>query len=200
MHALGQKAHFDYDGNFPVKKMAYAINTTLPDDIRILSAEKVNDDFHAQYSAKKKTYVYKMYASRTLHPLKNDLYARIPYDTVDFEKMKKACTELVGTHDFKGFSSTGSGIKTTVRTLFNATLTQDGEDITLELTGNGFLYNMVRIIAGTLAYIGVGILPESAVRDVLETKDRKKGGKTFPPQGLYLKEVTYSAPSESAEI
>lgn len=191
VHALGQKAHFDYDGDVPVKKIAYAINTLLPDDVRVLSAEKVADDFHAQYSAKKKTYVYKMYVSRTLHPLKNDFYARIPYENVDFDKMRSACEDLVGTHDFVGFSSTGSGIKTTVRTIFSASLTRDGEDIVLEITGNGFLYNMVRIIAGTLAYIGVGLLPENAVKNVFATGDRKLAGKTYPAQGLCLKEVIY---------
>lgn len=191
VHALGQKAHFDYEGNFPVGKMAFAVNTTLPEDIRVLSAIKVSDDFHAQYSAKRKTYVYKMYVSRTLHPLKNYHFARFPYDKVDFEKMERACEDLIGTHDFSGFSSTGSGIKTTVRTIYSATLRKDGEDITLEITGNGFLYNMVRIIAGTLAYIGAGLLPEDSVKTVLDTKNRKLAGKTFPPQGLYLKEVFY---------
>lgn len=196
VHALGQKAHFDYDGNFPVEKIAFAVNTTLPEDVRVLSAIKVHDDFHAQYSAKRKTYVYKAYVSRTLHPLKNYHFARIPYDNVDFEKMKRACNDLLGTHDFSGFSSTGSGIKTTVRTVYSATLTKDGEDITLEITGNGFLYNMVRIIAGTLAYIGAGLLPEDSVKKVLATKNRKLAGKTFPPQGLYLKEVVYENSSE----
>jgi len=193
VHALGQRAHFDYDGKVPVKKIATAVNTVLPDDIKVISAEVVSDDFHAQYSAKKKTYLYKMYFSRTAHPLKNDFYARIPYDKVDFEKMKRACADLVGTHDFLGFSSTGSGIKTTVRTVYSADLTLDGENIELKITGNGFLYNMVRIIAGTLAYIGAGLLPETAVRDVLETKDRKKGGKTYPAAGLCLVSVDYTA-------
>lgn len=191
VHALGQKAHFDYDGNFPVGKIAFAVNTTLPEDVRVLSAVEVPDDFHAQYSAKRKTYVYKMYVSRTLHPLKNYHFARIPYDKVNFEKMKKSCEDLIGTHDFAGFSSTGSGIKTTVRTVYSATLIKDGEDVTLEITGNGFLYNMVRIIAGTLAYIGAGLLPEDSIKKVLETKNRKLAGKTFPPQGLYLKDVVY---------
>lgn len=199
VHALGQKAHFDYEGNFPVGKMAFAVNTTLPEDIRVLSAIKVSDDFHAQYSAKRKTYVYKMYVSRTLHPLKNYHFARIPYDKVDFDKMERACEDLIGTHDFSGFSSTGSGIKTTVRTIYSATLRKDGEDITLEITGNGFLYNMVRIIAGTLAYIGAGLLPEDSVKIVLDTKNRKLAGKTFPPQGLYLKEVFYEDENKVSE-
>ncbi len=193
VHAYGQKAHFDYDGNIPVGKIAFAVNTMLPDDIRIMDAVVVADDFHAQYSAKKKTYVYKMYVSRTLRPLKNDFSARIPYDEdrLDFEKMQKACHDLVGTHDFVGFSSTGSGIKTTVRTVYSATLEKSGEDIVFTVCGNGFLYNMVRIIVGTLAYIGVGLLPDTAVKEVLEKKERTLGGKTYPPCGLYLKDVFY---------
>ena len=191
VHALRQKAHFDYEGFFPVKKMAYAVNTTLPDDIRVLDAIQVPDDFHAQYSAKKKTYLYKMYVSRTLHPVKNLLSAQISYDDVDFEKMQRACADLVGTHDFAAFAATGSHIKTTVRTVFDARLTRNGEDIEFEITGNGFLYNMVRIAVGTLVWIGIGKLPETAVKEMLETGDRKKGGKTLPPHGLYLKDVFY---------
>lgn len=191
VHALRQKAHFDYDGFFPVRKMAYAVNTTLPDDIRVLDAMQVPDDFHAQYSAKKKTYLYKMYVSRTLHPVKNLFSAQIPYYDVDFDKMQQACADLVGTHDFAAFAATGSHIKTTVRTVYAAELRRNGEDIEFEITGNGFLYNMVRIAVGTLVWIGIGKLPVTAVQEMLETGDRKKGGKTLPPHGLYLKDVFY---------
>ena len=191
VHALGQKAHFDYEGNFPVGKMAFAVNTTLPEDIRVLSAIKVSDDFHAQYSAKRKTYVYKMYVSRTLHPLKNYHFARIPYDKVDFEKMERACEDLIGTHDFSGFSSTGSGIKTTVRTIYSATLRKDGEDITLEITGNGFLYNMVRIIAATLLKVGMGIYPPEHVKEILESCDRRLSAPKAAACGLTLVEIKY---------
>lgn len=192
VHALNQKAHFDYDGNFPVQKIAYAVNTTLPDDIRVLSAENVPDDFHAQYSAKKKTYLYKLYVSRTLHPIKNLMSAHIAYPDIDFEKMLVACQDLIGTHDFKAFAATGSHIVNNVRTVYDARLTRNGEDIEFEITGNGFLYNMVRIAIGTLVWIGIGKLPVTAVKDMLETGDRKRGGKTLPPHGLYLKSVEYN--------
>lgn len=191
VHALRQKAHFDYDGFFPVQKIAYAVNTTLPDDIRVLDAIEVPNDFHAQYSAKKKTYLYKMYVSKTLHPVKNLLSAQIPYREVDFEKMQAACQDLVGTHDFAAFAATGSHITNTVRTVYHAELRKNGEDIEFEITGNGFLYNMVRIAVGTLVWIGIGKLPVTAVQEMLETGDRKKGGKTLPPHGLYLKDVFY---------
>ena len=191
VHALKQKAHFDYDGFFPVQKIAYAVNTTLPDDIRVLDAIEVPADFHAQYSAKKKTYLYKMYVSRTLHPVKNLLSAQIPYKEVDFEKMQTACADLIGTHDFAAFAATGSHITNTVRTVYNAELRRNGEDIEFEITGNGFLYNMVRIAVGTLVWIGIGKLPVTAIKEMLETGDRKKGGKTLPPHGLYLQDVFY---------
>lgn len=191
VHAMRQKAHFDYDGFFPVQKIAYAVNTTLPDDIRVLDAIEVPNDFHAQYSAKKKTYLYKMYVSKTLHPVKNLLSAQIPYREVDFEKMQAACQDLVGTHDFAAFAATGSHITNTVRTVYHAELRKNGEDIEFEITGNGFLYNMVRIAVGTLVWIGIGKLPVTAVQEMLETGDRKKGGKTLPPHGLYLKNVIY---------
>ena len=191
VNALGQKAHFDYDGFFPVKKIAYAVNTTLPDDIRVLDAIEVAPDFHAQYSAKKKTYVYKAYVSRTLHPVKNVIATQIPYADVDFEKMKLACSDLIGTHDFAAFAATGSHITNTVRTVYDAQITRNGEDIEFSITGNGFLYNMVRIAIGTLVWIGIGKLSVTAIKEMLDTGDRKKGGKTLSPHGLYLKEVIY---------
>ena len=193
VHALGQKAHFIYEGTFPLSRLCPAVNTTLPEDIRLLDAQAVEIDFHAQYNAKRKTYVYKYYIGRTLRPLKCQLAAQIPYDEnrLDFSKMQEACAKFIGEHDFRGFSSTGSGIESTVRTIYSASIVKEGQDITLEICGNGFLYNMVRIIAGTLAFIGIGKLPVSAIETTLQTKDRKKAGKTYPPQGLYLKSVEY---------
>lgn len=193
VHAYGQKAHLVYDGPFPIAKLSIAVNTMLPNDIRVLDATIVDDDFHAQYSAKRKTYLYKLYVSRILHPIKNDTSAQIPYEIsyIDFAKMERACSYLIGEHDFRGFASTGSGIESTVRTIYDAKLTMQGEDITLRICGNGFLYNMVRIIAGTLVYIGIGRLEENAICEVLKTGIRKKAGKTYPPQGLYLESVEY---------
>lgn len=193
VHALGQKAHFDYNGTFPVERMAEAANTSLPYDVRIRSAEIVPNDFHARYSAECKTYLYKMYISRVSRPNKDDGFAQIPYspEKLDFSLMERACRDIAGTHDFRGFSSTGGGTKDAVRTIFDARLERCGEDIFFEISGNGFLYNMVRIIAGTLAYVGLGKLPPDAVKTVLAEKDRKKAGKTFPAKGLYLIDVEY---------
>ena len=193
VHALGQKAHFDYDGDFPLDKMPLASQSLLPEDIAILKAEEVSPDLHAQYSAKKKTYRYQMYLSRDNHPLLNDTYAPIPYaeSYFDFSKVEKAAKDLVGTYDFAGFANKGSQVRSTVRTIYDVKVKKEGMFITFDITGNGFLYNMVRIIAGTLVYIGLGKRGTDAVKKILETQNRNLAGKTFPPQGLFLLDVEY---------
>jgi len=193
VHALGQKAHFDYDGDFPLDKMPLASQSLLPEDIAILKAEEVPEDLHAQYSAKKKTYRYQMYLSRENHPLLNDAYAPIPYaeSYFDFSRVEKAAKDLIGTYDFAGFANKGSQVRSTVRTIYDVKVKKEGMFITFDITGNGFLYNMVRIIAGTLVYIGLGKRNTDAVKKILETQNRNLAGKTFPPQGLCLLNVEY---------
>lgn len=193
VHAAGQCANFRYSGNMPAGKIAYSVNAVLPSDIRIVKAQETDIEFHAQYSAKKKTYIYKFYVSRTSSPLRQDFYAQIKCEKekLMFDKMQKAVENLIGEHDFAGFSSTGSGITNTVRTVYNAEIANIGDEIIFSVTGNGFLYNMVRIIAGTLAYIGMGKLPENAVSEVLSTQNRKLAGKTFPAHALTLFSVEY---------
>jgi len=193
VHAFCQAAHFTLEKSFPVGKIAYAVNTMLPPDIRVKYAETVSEDFHAQYNAKKKTYRYQMYIGRISSPLKDELSAHIPYDEglLNFTLMENAVKDLIGTHDFKGFQATGAEKKTTIREIYNADIKKSGADITLTITGNGFLYNMVRIIAGTLVWIGLGKIPPTAIKDVLETGKRIKAGKTFPANGLCLVSVEY---------
>lgn len=193
VHALGQKAHFDYDGNFPLDRIPIASQTILPPDISILRAEEVSSDLHAQYSAKKKTYRYQMYLSRENHPLLNDTYAPVPYaeSYFDFSKVEKAAKDLIGTHDFAGFANKGSQVRSTVRTIYDVSVKKEGMLLTFDITGNGFLYNMVRIIAGTLVYIGLGKRTTDSIKKILETQNRNLAGKTFPPQGLCLMNVEY---------
>lgn len=194
VHALGQTAHFFFEGTLPDYKIASAVNCKLPDDIRVIKSEEIFDeDFHAQYSAKSKTYIYKFYVSRTLSPIRNLTYAQIPYDMdrIDYKKMEKAIQSLIGTHDFKGFSSTGSNIKNTIRTIFAVNLSAENDEIIFTIKGNGFLYNMVRIIAGTLVWIGLGRLPEDAILQIFASESRKNAGKTFPAHGLTLVKVEY---------
>ncbi|MFI3229580.1 MAG: tRNA pseudouridine(38-40) synthase TruA [Bacillota bacterium] len=190
VHALGQVAHFSAEKSYLPSKVQHAVNSMLPKDIRIVSATEAPEDFHAQYSAKRKTYLYKAYVSRTSSPIKEGFYAQIP-SPVDIELMKKCAAELVGEHDFIAFSSTGSGINKTIRTLYRLDITTTGNEIFFEVEGNGFLYNMVRIIVGTLIFIGLGRIAPTAISEMLTTGNRKLGGKTYSACGLYLKSVEY---------
>ena len=155
VHAAGQVAHFDTDCKIPPEKFFKALNTFLPDSVKALSAEKVSEKFNARRSAKRKTYVYRLYRSDVVLPLKERYSARV-YGNINIKKMQSAANLLVGEHDFKAFSATGGSVKTTVRTVYSLAVQQSGEDFTITVVGNGFLYNMVRIIAGTLIAAGKG--------------------------------------------
>lgn len=190
VHALAQRAHFDTQSNIPMEKIPIAVNTFLPGDIRVKAIEERPLDFHAQYSAKRKTYLYKFYVSSISCPTRMHTHAQI-IPPLDFDKMKESAEILVGTHDFKAYCASGSIIKSTIRTLFRLDLVQQGDEITMEVEGNGFLYNMVRIIAGTLVYAGKDKLTTEDIKQSLILGERKKAGKTFPACGLYLKNVVY---------
>ena len=198
VHAEGQTASFIIQKDFPAEKLACAVNTMLPPDIRVRAAETVKDGFHAQYSAKLKTYRYSLYIDRIAHPIKDLTAAQIPYneELLDFLLMEIVAKDFLGTHDFVAFRSTGSDKnrvvpKTTVRTITRASIEKNGQDIVFTVTGNGFLYNMVRIMAGTLVWIGLGKLPPDAIKQALLTGERIKAGKTFPAHGLCLVGVEY---------
>lgn len=197
VHALGQKAHFDWDNpsdSFPLDKLPLAINTRLPADVCVKEAVKVDDAFEAQYSAKKKTYRYSFYLSRVNRPLLDRFATRVPYgeEKFDVERAKSGLRYLIGEHDFIAFSSTGRPVKSSVRTIYNATIERADNGVwSITVTGNGFLYNMVRIIAGTIVEIGLGLRPADAVCDALATGGRCFCGKTFPANGLTLINVEY---------
>ena len=197
VHALGQKAHFDWNEpseTFPVERLPLAANTKLPPDVCVKDAVVVDETFEAQYSAKRKTYRYSFYLSRTNRPLFDRYAAQVAYaeEKFDSERARKGLSYLVGEHDFIAFSSTGSSVKTSVRTIYDATLTKQENGVwALTITGNGFLYNMVRIIAGTIVEIGLGLRPADYVQDALTTGRRTWCGKTFPARGLTLLSVEY---------
>ncbi len=193
VHAIGQKAHFDYIGNFSIPKIPLAVNSTLPNDIRVKSAKVVDDDFHARFSAKKKTYIYKLYCSNISSPIRENTHTQVRADIskIDMEAMENAMKSLVGTHDFLGFSSTGSQVESTIRTIYSASIKKVGDELIFSITGNGFLYNMVRIIVGTVVTIGLKKLPPNAVSEVIINKNRNLAGKTYPAVGLYLASVDY---------
>ena len=201
VHALGQCATFDWNCNMPVEKLAEVMNRRFgaggegrsgaPGDIRIISAEVVPADFHARYSCKGKTYRYII--DKTGDIFRRNQALQYPgADELDIEAMRKAAEHIVGTHDFKCFETAGGTPReTTVRTISSLEISEDAESVIIEVTGDGFLYNMVRIITGTLIEAGAGKRTPESVRDAIESKDRSKAGFTAAPQGLYLKEIYF---------
>ncbi|MBQ6727667.1 MAG: tRNA pseudouridine(38-40) synthase TruA [Clostridia bacterium] len=190
VHAKGQVASFDTGANIPPDKFYKALNTVLPDGVKALSSEKVSDDFNANRTAKRKTYEYSLYISDVEEPLKERYMTRV-YGQIDVIKMRSAAKILEGEHDFKAFSATGSSVKTTVRKVYGIDVCQSGADIKISVCGNGFLYNMVRIIAGALVKIGKGEITESDILKALKTGDRTLLGETLPAKGLCLLKVEY---------
>ena len=191
VHALANAAAFDTETLIPGGKYAFGLNTSLPPDIRITGSVEVPADFHPRFTKTVKTYVYRIYNSTFENPL-NRRYCLHCYGPLDLAAMQKAAAYLEGEHDFKGFASAGYSSKTTVRTLYEVSLERGEDDvISLKLTGNGFLYNMVRIIAGTLLEIGRGELPPEQVLSVLETGDRSLAGATAPAHGLTLMKISF---------
>ena len=191
VHALGQVANFHTETTIPIKQIPYAINSKLTKSIVIKDAVEVDDRFHSRYNCKQKTYRYIINNSEFPSALNRYREFHMPYK-LDIDKMKKAIKHFEGEHDFAGFkSSGGSEKKTTIRNLTKCELLEDGERIIIELTGNGFLYNMVRIISGTIVDIGLGKIDVDEIDKIIESKDRTKAGKTLPPHGLYLVKVEY---------
>lgn len=193
VHALGQRAHFDTASRIPADRFPYALNACLPPDIRVLRGVEVGDCFHARFDAKGKQYTYRVHNSRHASALYRRLTAHVPVP-LELEKMQRALRPLLGTHDFAAFQASGGTAKSTVRTLEAAELTRAGEELTLTVRGNAFLYNMVRIIAGTLVEVGKGKLAEDCFTQALETRDRLALGPTAPACGLELTSIFYRDP------
>ena len=191
VHALGQVANFKTNSNIPVEKIPIALNTKLKKSIRILSAEEVDEKFHSRLTCKKKTYRYVINNSEYGTAIYRNLETHIPIK-LNIEKMQEAVKYFEGEHDFKAFKASGTSSKSSVRTIYKADVLQMPNDrIYIELTGNGFLYNMVRIIAGTLVDVGIGKIKPEEIDSIIKSEKRDKAGKTLPPQGLYLVKVEY---------
>jgi tRNA pseudouridine38-40 synthase len=191
VHALAQVANFRSEVKIPPKKLVQALNTKLPGDIRIKDCNIMDEEFHSRYSAIGKTYLYYIYNSRINTPFWNDYSYMVPY-RLDFDTMASAAEEFKGKHDFIGFMSTGSSVKNTVRIIYDIKLQKHNDMIVMEITGSGFLYNMVRIIAGTLIDIGRGKIPVEDIKEIIDSKDRNRGGHTAKANGLFLKRVYYN--------
>lgn len=190
VHALGQVANFHTSCNIPSERFVLALNTNLPYDIAVRASEEVLEGFHSRYDAVGKEYKYMIYNSIIRSPLKRNYSYNVSYK-LDRAAMKKALDYFVGEHDFRGFMSTGSSIKGTVRTITHVEFVEDEEIIEITIRGTGFLYNMVRIIVGTLVDVGRGKIDADSIVEIIESKDRNMAGHTAPPEGLYLSKVFY---------
>ena len=190
VHSLGQVANFKTNSNLPIERFPIAINANLKKSIRILAAEEVDDRFHSRLTCKQKTYRYIINNSLYGSAIYRNLEYHVP-QKLDVEKMKEAAKYFEGEHDFKAFKASGTSSKSSVRKIYKAEVYKDKDRIFIELTGNGFLYNMVRIISGTLVDVGLGkTIPKDVESIILEGK-RENAGKTLPAHGLYLVKVKY---------
>ena len=190
VHALGQRAHFDTKSRIPPERYPFALNTFLPADIRVLDGQEVDGTFHARFDAKSKTYTYRIHNAPHASAQYRNLRAHVA-SPLDVAAMRGCLPTLLGTHDFGAFQAAGGTAKTTVRTLEGVSLLQDGSLITLRVSGEGFLYNMVRIIAGTLIDVGRRKFSCDPFAEALRTGSRLSLGVTAPAQGLELTKVRY---------
>lgn len=191
VHALGNIAVFDTAARMPAEKIAYALNQRLPEDIRIRRSEEVAADFHPRKCQSIKTYEYRIYHDRFPLPTRR-LYTHYSYADFDILAMQEAAAYLTGEHDFQSFCASGSQAETTVRTIYAAEVFEEGKEIVIRISGGGFLYNMVRIIAGTLMAVGQGAYPPEHMREIIRARDRSAAGPTAPARGLTL--VSYEFP------
>lgn len=191
VHAMAQGAVFNEETTIPVDKIPYAVNSFLPEDIVVNGAREVSEDFHPQYSVIDKTYEYKILNSEFKNPMLTR-YTDFIRGKLDISKMQCACEYFIGEHNFKAFCASGSTAKTTVRKIYSLNVEKDGDIICIRVKGNGFLYNMVRIIAGTLVYVGNGKIQPEDIPEIIKSKDRTRAGKTLAPNGLTLTEVHYA--------
>lgn len=190
VHAMGQVANFKTNSNMPIEKIPIAINSQVKNSIRIQNAEEVDENFHSRFNCKKKTYRYVIDNSKYGSAIYRNFSYHMPIK-LNVEEMKKAIKYFEGEHDFKAFKSSGTSNKSSVRTIYKAELITEGDNIAIDLTGNGFLYNMVRIIAGTLVDVGLEKIKADDIPAIIESKDRTRAGKTLPPHGLMLLSVVY---------
>lgn len=194
VHALGQVISFDFPGNIPPKNMLMGLNSMMPLDILIKDVDYAPADFHARHSARGKRYVYRVALGKYTDPFKRLYTGHYPYK-VDPERIQIALQDIIGTHDFTSFAASGGAIVDKVRTIYDAQCRYDAakQELELEFYGNGFLYNMVRILVATALEIGNGRRDLHDFKRLIEVRDRQQARGTAPASGLYLKEVYYDA-------
>lgn len=188
--ARGQVANFYTQSDISCYKLPLGVNIALPDSIAVKKCLDVPESFNARKDAVKKTYIYRVYSSPTPSPIRRYTHAQV-YKKLDAESMQKAAVAFVGKHDFRGFMSTGSNELSTVREIYECDVVASGDEISIIVTGNAFLYNMVRIMSGALVRVGQGKIKAEDMAKIIDAKDRRLVGKTLPPEGLTLEKVYY---------
>ena len=190
VHALGQRAHFDTSATIPAERYPFVLNRYLPEDVRVMLGQQVPQDLHARFGAREKTYTYRIYNAPHPSAITHAVSWHVPLP-LDTDKMDHSVKTILGTHDFAAFAAAGGQAKTTVRQMLDASVTRRGPMIEITVTGTGFLYNMVRIISGTLAFVGLGKLDGDCFSRALRSLNRLDLGVTAPPHGLELTRVSY---------
>lgn len=190
VHAIGNVAVFDANVTMPPDKISYAINNLLPEDIRIQKSEEVAKYFHPRFCDTRKTYEYKIYNAIFPNPMER-LYSHFVYYDLNVEKMQLAANYLVGEHDFKSFCTPQEHVENTIRTIYFIKIIREGNLVRIQINGNGFLYNMVRIIVGSLLKVGMNMIPPEEIKNILDAKDRTKAGHKAAACGLTLLEIEY---------
>lgn len=190
VHAMGNVAVFDTETRIPGEKISYALNQRLPEDIRIQLSEEVDPDFHPRYCDSEKTYQYRILNRKFPVPTER-LYSYFYHYKLDVDKMREATSFLIGRHDFASFCGAKAQVKTTIRIITGMDVWRDGDVVTIQVTGTGFLYNMVRIISGTLIEIGNGQYSPEKIKDILDAYDREAAGPTAPAKGLTLMGIQF---------
>lgn len=190
VHAENYVAHSFFDTDIDNERIQLGVNAILPDDIKIKAIENCDENFHSRYSAKSKTYIYRIDATKYGDVFKSPYVWRYKYP-LDYKEMEKCPQYFLGKHDFSAFMSKGGQAKTFERTIYECSLIKENDIITMKIRGDGFLYNMVRIIAGTILSVGKGYFKASEIPDIILSKERKRAGITAPPEGLMLYEIEY---------
>lgn len=190
VHALDYVMNFRSETDIPAEKLPYALNYRIKSGIVATEAWDADEDFNARFSSKGKRYIYRIWNSRMKNPFLRSYSWYLPYKT-DREKMAEAAKHFIGKHDFSAFMAAGGSQKTTVRTVRECSVCADGDLLTVTVEADAFLYNMVRIITGTLAEVGFGRIAAGDIPDIIKSGDRRMSGLTAPPEGLFLKKVYY---------
>lgn len=192
VHANGQVFHFDTSLSIPEEKWPVVLNTRLPDEVTVKEAMFVSTDFHSRFSVEQKEYRYRIDTGISRSPFNRHFALHFPH-TLSITDMERAALHLIGEHDFTSFCSAKTEVEDKIRTIHRIDIEEHEEEIIFSFVGNGFLYNMVRILVGTLLEVGSGNIPVEEIPGILEAKDRNRAGKTAPPHGLYLWKVDYGS-------